>query len=191
MWVRRFWYVAAAIVSVALVAFVARPESGQAIPSIDKALILATPSGEPPGNAMTLRIHYDPPAPNASPAVFPDEAVKTAETYLDPEGKAVVVEAQPVLAQYSKVSYQVDRNDNPTKTLTSQALVWVVRVVGPCFDPACAYLTNYVVVDAVTGQVLAAYPDQAQGNALPNPSPSLQTPLFQDQIVDGGSPVPT
>jgi hypothetical protein len=141
-------------------------DTGQAGPSIGRALVLATPSGEPPGNALSMDITYNPPSPGDSPVVTADEAVQIAEDFFQAESQDVF-EVQPVLAQYSKVSYLVDENDNPTKKLTSEALVWAVRIVGPCLDDACAYRTNYVVVDAMKGTVITAYPDEAEGDAVP------------------------
>jgi hypothetical protein len=93
-----------------------RLETGQAGPSIGKALILANPSGEPPENELTMRITYTPPSPGDSPVVTPDEAVQIAEDFLNAESQDVF-EVQPALAQYSKISYLVDQNDDPTKKL--------------------------------------------------------------------------
>jgi hypothetical protein len=129
-------------------------------------VVLSSPSGEPPGNSFSMRIHYDPPPQDADPAIPADEAVKTAEAELGDADQ--VIEVQPVLASYSKTSFQVDKNDDPIgDPIVSTALVWVVRVVGPCLDEACAYKTNYVVVDATKGQVITAYPDEAMGDTLP------------------------
>ncbi len=133
-------------------------------------IVLSSPSGEPPGNSFSMRIHYDPPPQEADPAIPADEAVKTAEAEFGAADQVAdqVVEVQPVLASYSKTSYQVDKNDDPIgDPVVSAALVWVVRVVGPCLDEACAYKTNYVVVDATKGQVITAYPDEAMGDSLP------------------------
>jgi hypothetical protein len=117
-----------------------------------------------------MRITYTPPSPGDSPVVTPDEAVQIAEDLLNADSQDVF-EVQPALAQYSKISYLVDENDDPTKKLTSEALVWAVRLVGPCLDNLCAYRTNYVVVDAMKGTVIVAYPDAGEGDAVPGRTP--------------------
>jgi hypothetical protein len=52
--------------------------------------------------------------------VTPDEAVQIAEGFLNADSQDVF-EVQPVLAQYSKISYLADENDDPTKKLTARS----------------------------------------------------------------------
>jgi hypothetical protein len=64
-------------------------------------VVLSSPSGEPPGNSFSMRIHYDPPPQEADPAIPADEAAKTAEAELGDADQ--VIEVQPVLASFKDV----------------------------------------------------------------------------------------
>jgi hypothetical protein len=111
---RRLTVLTVAAAGLATAGLLLRPDTGQAGRSIGKALVLTTPSGEPPGNELSMDITYNPPSPGDSPVVTADEAVQVAEDFFQAESQDVF-EVQPVLAQYSKVSYLVDENDDPTK----------------------------------------------------------------------------
>jgi hypothetical protein len=49
--------------------------------------------------------------------------------------------------------------------------VWAVRIEGPCQDNVSANRKNYVVVDAMKGAVIVAYPDAGEGDAVPGRTP--------------------